>query len=49
MRQRLNNPAIGENNMETIKSIDDTTIAFDECGQGPAVILVDGALAHRIE
>lgn len=33
--------------MKTVTSKDGTTIAFDQTGQGPAVILVDGALQYR--
>ena len=33
--------------METVTSRDGTTIAFDRLGEGPAVILVGGALQHR--
>jgi pimeloyl-ACP methyl ester carboxylesterase len=33
--------------MNTVKSKDGTTIAFDQSGQGPVVILVDGALQYR--
>jgi len=33
--------------MGKVISTDDTTIAFDQAGNGPAVILVDGALAYR--
>ena len=33
--------------MKTVTSKDGTTIAFDQYGQGPAVILVDGALQYR--
>ncbi len=33
--------------MKTISSKDGTTIAFDQSGRGPAVILVDGALQYR--
>jgi pimeloyl-ACP methyl ester carboxylesterase len=33
--------------MKTVKSKDGTTIAFDESGHGPVVILVDGALQYR--
>lgn len=33
--------------METIKSADGTTIAFDRIGQGPPVILVGGAFSWR--
>jgi pimeloyl-ACP methyl ester carboxylesterase len=33
--------------MGTVTSKDGTTIAFDRSGQGPAVILVDGALCYR--
>lgn len=33
--------------MKTITSQDGTTIAFDQVGQGPTVILVDGALQYR--
>ena len=33
--------------MKTVTSKDGTTIAFDQSGAGPAVILVDGALQYR--
>lgn len=33
--------------MNRVKSKDGTTIAFDQSGQGPVVILVDGALQYR--
>ena len=33
--------------MKTVTSKDGTTIAFDQWGKGPAVILVDGALQYR--
>ena len=33
--------------MKTVTSKDGTIIAFDQSGQGPAVILVDGALQYR--
>jgi len=33
--------------MSTVTSKDGTTIAFEQSGQGPAVILVDGALCYR--
>lgn len=33
--------------MKTVTSRDGTTIAFDQSGQGPVVILVDGALQYR--
>ena len=33
--------------MRTVTSKDGTTIAFDQIGKGPAVILVDSALADR--
>jgi pimeloyl-ACP methyl ester carboxylesterase len=33
--------------MRTVTSRDGTTIAFDQSGKGPAVILVDGALQYR--
>lgn len=33
--------------METVTSKDGTRIAYDRAGQGPAVILVDGALCYR--
>lgn len=33
--------------MQTVTSKDDTTIAFDKVGSGPAVILVSGATAYR--
>jgi pimeloyl-ACP methyl ester carboxylesterase len=33
--------------MKTVKSKDGTTIAFDQIGSGPTVILVDSALADR--
>jgi pimeloyl-ACP methyl ester carboxylesterase len=33
--------------MQTVTSQDGTPIAFDKVGSGPAVILVNGALAYR--
>jgi pimeloyl-ACP methyl ester carboxylesterase len=33
--------------MKTVRSKDGTTIAYDQAGQGPPVILVDGALCGR--
>ncbi len=33
--------------MATVISKDGTSIAYDQVGQGPALILVDGALCHR--
>jgi pimeloyl-ACP methyl ester carboxylesterase len=33
--------------MKTVTSRDGTTIAFDQIGKGPTVILVDGALQYR--
>ncbi len=33
--------------METMRSKDGTTIAYDRAGDGPAVILVGGALSQR--
>lgn len=33
--------------MQTVTSKDGTTIAFDKVGSGPAVILVNGAIAYR--
>lgn len=33
--------------MRTVTSKDGTTIAFERSGQGPVLILVDGALVHR--
>ncbi len=33
--------------MKTVTSKDGTTIAFDQIGNGPVVILVDSALADR--
>src|SRR5262245_9769333 len=33
--------------MSTITSKDGTTIAYDKQGQGPAIVLVDGALCYR--
>jgi pimeloyl-ACP methyl ester carboxylesterase len=33
--------------MGTVTSTDGTTIAFDRVGQGPVVLLVDGAMAYR--
>ena len=35
--------------METVISKDGTAIAYDKVGQGPAVILVDGAFNTRAE
>jgi pimeloyl-ACP methyl ester carboxylesterase len=37
----------GENFMQKVISKDGAEIAFDKTGQGPAVILVDGALCYR--
>lgn len=34
--------------MRTVKSKDGTTIAYDQLGQGPVVILVDGALQYQV-
>lgn len=34
--------------MKTVTSKDGTTIAFDQWGEGPVVILVDGALQYRV-
>src|SRR5256712_13606893 len=36
-----------ETRVNTLKSKDGTTIAFDEQGDGPALILVDGAMCTR--
>ena len=33
--------------MQTVTSQDGTKIAFDKVGSGPAVILVNGAMAYR--
>lgn len=33
--------------MKTVQSADGTTIAFDQLGRGPALILVGGALEQR--
>lgn len=33
--------------MQTVTSKDGTVIAYDKRGEGPAIILVDGALCHR--
>jgi hypothetical protein len=33
--------------MQTVTSKDGTTIAFDKVGSGPAVIMVNGAMAYR--
>jgi pimeloyl-ACP methyl ester carboxylesterase len=33
--------------MKTARSNDGTTIAYETCGQGPPLVLVDGALCHR--
>ncbi len=33
--------------MKTVRSADGTTIAFNQLGKGPALILMDGALEHR--
>ena len=33
--------------MTTLKSKDGTTIAFDHQGDGPALILIDGAMSTR--
>ena len=34
--------------MQTVTSKDGTKIAFDKVGSGPAVILVNGAMAYRV-
>ena len=34
--------------MQTVRSVDGTTIAFDRSGQGPALILVGGAISTRV-
>ena len=39
--------AKGKTHMSILTSKDGTTIAFDKQGQGPAVILVDGAMCYR--
>src|SRR5216684_6143173 len=36
-----------ENGMKTVISQDGTSIAYDQVGQGPAVILVAGAFSYR--
>jgi pimeloyl-ACP methyl ester carboxylesterase len=36
-----------EVSMDTLKSKDGTTIAFDKVGEGPAVVFVDGAMSTR--
>ena len=33
--------------MKAVQSADGTTIAFDQLGKGPSLILVDGALGQR--
>src|SRR4051812_18089159 len=33
--------------MPTVRSADGTTIAYERTGDGPPVVLVDGALCHR--
>ena len=35
--------------MKQVQSADGTTIAYDQIGNGPAVILVDGALGSRAD
>ena len=35
--------------MSTITSKDGTTIGYDRSGEGPAVVLVDGAMGHRAQ
>ena len=34
--------------MPTVASKDGTTIAYDKLGQGPALVMVDGALCSRV-
>jgi hypothetical protein len=36
-----------EDGMDTVTSADGTPIAYDRYGEGPAVILVSGALGYR--
>ncbi len=40
-------PAPGQTTMPTTTSLDGTTIAYETTGQGPVLILVDGALCYR--
>jgi pimeloyl-ACP methyl ester carboxylesterase len=53
VRSQASSPALPskatdkENDMNTVTSKDGTKIAFDKQGEGPAVILVDGALCTR--
>ncbi|MFC0627941.1 alpha/beta fold hydrolase [Kribbella deserti] len=35
--------------MNTTTSTDGTTIAYDRIGQGPALVLIDGALCSRAQ
>src|SRR3954451_7902774 len=37
----------GDGFMETVRSSDQTVIAFDRYGAGPAVVLIGGAFQHR--
>lgn len=45
----VNHAIIKKDTMPTIISKDQTSIAFDKTGQGPAVILIHGALAGRAD
>ncbi len=42
-------PMIEEAPIASVTSADGTTIAFETAGQGPALVLVGGALSHRLE
>jgi pimeloyl-ACP methyl ester carboxylesterase len=44
---QVHNTGVTEARMKTVNSKDGTTIAFDEQGDGPALILVDGAMGTR--
>ena len=43
----MSDTGMKEITMNTVRSKDGTTIAFDRTGEGPAVILVGGAIQHR--
>jgi hypothetical protein len=40
-------PTSTEDSMHTVTSADGTRIAYDRYGEGPAVILVGGAMGYR--
>ena len=46
--QRAQLALVEESTMNTIMSTDGTAIAFEQQGNGPALILIDGAMTTRL-